>query len=203
MNGKFAAALLAAQKEMPAVQPDSVNPHFKSKFVSLGHLIAKVRPVLNKHGLAFTQYPARAEDGKPTLVTILMHESGEQMRTEAELLLPKQDPQGQGSAITYMRRYALASALGISDQEDDDGNGAGAPPEPDRVSDGVVTSIVAAVKEKGISWDEQKTMLAAAKVAAPDEKPKSLAAAKAVYAKLTPEGAEAVLEFIADAPDAK
>lgn len=121
-NGQLAKALLAAQEEMPAVKPDATNPHFKNEFVSLGHLIAKVRPVLNKHGIAFAQFPSADEAGKPTLVTILMHESGEQLEYDAPLFLPKNDPQGQGSAITYMRRYALASALGISDQEDDDGN---------------------------------------------------------------------------------
>jgi hypothetical protein len=129
-NGKVEAtshttlveALLAAQREMPAVTPDGVNPHFKSKFVTLGKLISKAKPVLNRHGLAFSQFPTQDDQGKPTLVTILMHESGERVEYAAPLLLPKSDPQGQGSAITYMRRYALAAALGISDQEDDDGN---------------------------------------------------------------------------------
>ncbi|MGH2954674.1 MAG: ERF family protein [Thermoanaerobaculia bacterium] len=121
-NGVLTKALLAAQIEMPAVKPDATNPHYRSKFVSLGNLIAKVRPVLNKHGLAFAQFPSSDEQGQPTLVTILMHESGERLEYAAPLFLPKNDPQGQGSAITYMRRYALASALGISDQEDDDGN---------------------------------------------------------------------------------
>lgn len=203
----LAAALIAAQKEMPAVPPDSVNPHFKSKFVSLGHLIAKVRPVLNKHGLGFTQYPSRAEDGTPTLVTILLHTSGERLESEAPLLLPKQDPQGQGSAITYMRRYALAATLGISDQEDDDGNGAsGEPPAAkdkpkaatngNRIPAGTVDHILAAIRSNEISWDEQKLMLAATGVSAPDEKPATVAAAKAVYSKLTAEQGEAALKFL-------
>ena len=34
----------------------------------------------------------------------------------------KRDPQGQGSAITYAKRYQLASAFGISSDIDDDGN---------------------------------------------------------------------------------
>lgn len=205
----LAAALIAAQEEMPAVPPDSVNPHFKSKFVSLGHLIAKVRPVLNKHGLGFTQYPSRAEDGTPTLVTILLHTSGERLESEAPLLLPKQDPQGQGSAITYMRRYALAATLGISDQEDDDGNGASgevAKEKPktngNRVPAGTVDHILAAVKANGVSWDEQKLMLAASGVSAPEDKPATLAAAKAVYSTLTADQAEKALKFLTDAPKA-
>lgn len=120
-HGTLAEAFVAAQGEFPAVERDGENPHFKSKFTTLGHLLGKVRPVLNKHGLSVIQLPARGEDGEPVLRTLILHTSGEQITADAPLLLSKRDPQGQGSAITYMRRYALASALGISDQ-DDDGN---------------------------------------------------------------------------------
>lgn len=37
--------------------------------------------------------------------------------------MPKADPQGMGSAITYARRYALTAMLGMV-TEDDDGEGA-------------------------------------------------------------------------------
>lgn len=120
----LAAALLAIQREIPPVEPDAVNPHFKSKFVSLGHLISKVRPILNAHGVSFQQFPTTIEVGAPALATVLRHESGESEVFTAPLMLTKPDPQAQGSAITYMRRYALAAALGVCDQEDDDGNGA-------------------------------------------------------------------------------
>jgi hypothetical protein len=168
------AALLAAQREMPAVKPDSVNPHYKSRFVTLGHLIAKVRPVLNKHGLAFAQFPSSDEHGNPTLVTVLMHASGERMEYAAPLFLPKSDPQGQGSAITYLRRYALASALGISDQEDDDGNAA-APQKPkqevplyskpkDAVSLDRAGELAKGIKLRGLSYGRINEFLTAAKV---------------------------------------
>lgn len=122
-GGKIAKALVAAQADLPPVERDAQNPHFRSAFTSLGHLLAKVRPVLNKHGLAVMQFPSHNEQG-PTLTTLILHESGERLEYEAPLLLTKNDPQGQGSAITYMRRYALSGALGISDQDDDDGEGA-------------------------------------------------------------------------------
>ena len=200
----LATALIAAQKELPPVKPDSENPHFKSKFVSLGLLIAKVRPVLNKHGLAFTQYPSRDEDGTPTLVTILLHTSGERLESSAPLLLPKQDPQGQGSAITYMRRYALAAVLGISDQEDDDGNGASgekaAKDKPtatngNRAPAGTVARLIETLKENRVTWGEQKLILAGVGVSAPEECPEG-EAAKALYATLTPEQAELALKFV-------
>lgn len=120
----LAEALLAAQIDMPAVDRDGTNPHFKSKFTTLGNLLSKTKPVLNRHGVVLIQAPVMSVNGQFALRTILKHVSGESMEFDAPLSPAKDDPQGQGSAITYMRRYAAASALAIADQEDDDGNGA-------------------------------------------------------------------------------
>lgn len=173
----LAEAFVAAQAEFPAVEPDAVNPHFKSKFVSLGHLLAKVRPVLNKHGLSVIQFPTLTKAGHPTLMTTIMHESGEVIEAEAPLLLPKQDPQGQGSAITYMRRYALASALGISDQEDDDGN-AGVKAREDEDTERIQRAIDLErrdalgkfIKDSGIGFDKLCTIMSAVGADAPKDK---------------------------------
>lgn len=131
-SATLAKALVAAQTEMPAVTPDGVNPHFSSRFVTLGKLLSKVRPVLNKHGITLVQMPSQTPDGQPALTTRLLHESGESTESTMPLLLAKKDPQGLGSALTYARRYALAAALAIADQEDDDGNAGSesATPEP-------------------------------------------------------------------------
>lgn len=125
-HATLAEAFVAAQAEMPAVDRDQTNPHFKSKFISLGNLLAKTRPVLNRHGLAVIQAPALDSEGRFVLRTIIKHSAGDSLEFDAPLTPAKNDPQGQGSAITYMRRYALSAALAIADQEDDDGNGASA-----------------------------------------------------------------------------
>jgi len=57
------------------------------------------------------------------LVTKLCHTSGEWIEQEMSVPVPKADPQGAGSALTYMRRYALAAFVGVV-QADDDGNAA-------------------------------------------------------------------------------
>lgn len=124
MNDKLAKALLAAQGDMPAVDRDGTNPHFSSRFTTLDNLIAKTRPVLNKHGLVLIQAPSQDGDGNPTLTTTLIHESGESIESTMPLLLTKNDPQAMGSSLTYAKRYALAAFLAIADQEDDDGNAA-------------------------------------------------------------------------------
>lgn len=117
----LAQALVAAQAAMPRVEPDATNPHFKSRFVSLDHLIAKTRPVLNKHGLAILQAPSADMDGKPALTTTIYHVSGEKHSSQMPLLVGREDMQGLGAALTYARRYAWAAALGICADEDDDG----------------------------------------------------------------------------------
>jgi hypothetical protein len=88
----------------------------------LGEIIGVSKPVLAAHGIAVLQAPGYAE-GVVTLTTRLLHESGEWIESEAGSPVPKMDPQGVGSAVTYLRRYSLAGLCGIT-QEDDDGNAA-------------------------------------------------------------------------------
>jgi ERF superfamily len=104
------------------VTKDATNPHFRSKFTSLDNIIETIRAPLASCGLSFAQFP----DGDG-LTTILMHTSGEWLKATANLKLAKEDPQGQGSAYTYGRRYSLSAMLGLATDEDDDGNAASKP----------------------------------------------------------------------------
>lgn len=131
---ELSAALVAAQAEMPAIEKNATNPHFKNKFASLDNIIEKTRPVLNKHGLSIQQFPSLTELGAPTLVTRITHVSGESLEYAAPLFLQGQDMQKYGAALTYARRYAWAAALGIANDEDDDGNHA-SEPRPERTDE--------------------------------------------------------------------
>jgi hypothetical protein len=108
---------------------DATNPHFKNKFASLGSILHAILPVLNKNGIALMQHPTIV-DGKPALRTVLLHESGESSEDTMLLILDKENSQGQGSALTYARRYAVMSALGLVAEEDDDGQAASRPRVP-------------------------------------------------------------------------
>ena len=55
--------------------------------------------------------------------TRLLHSSGQWMGDTITVPVGKPDAQGVGSALTYARRYALASFVGVA-PEDDDGNAA-------------------------------------------------------------------------------
>lgn len=124
---KLAQALAKAQGEMENASKNSQNPHFRSKYADLAEIINTVRPVLAKHGLSVTQFPSF--DGTLAHVeTIIAHESGEWMSGTTSSPVQKADPQGIGSATTYLRRYSLAAVCNLA-QEDDDANAASKGPK--------------------------------------------------------------------------
>lgn len=119
-------ALLAFQSAAPVLPKDATNPHFRSKYTPLDTIVETVGPLLTEHGLTWSTFPTRDEHG-PALRYVLGHAaSGETVEGTMPLLLTKSDPQGQGSAITYARRYAMCAVLNLVADEDDDGNAAGA-----------------------------------------------------------------------------
>jgi hypothetical protein len=120
INPVLAAALLAAQREISVAVKDSTNPHFKNAYASLGTVIEAVKPALNKQGIVFLQMPvAPPFENCLALETILLHESGATISGTCVIPLEKLNAQGIGSAITYARRYALASVLGLKVLDDD------------------------------------------------------------------------------------
>ena len=123
----LAAALIAVQMELPPVTKDRENPYFHSKYVGLDTVMPAALKVLTAHGLGVVQSVGGDGNGGTTLTTMLLHESGEWLSDTQPLLLVKPDPQGQGSAITYGRRYAIMAMLGLVADDDDDGAAASPP----------------------------------------------------------------------------
>lgn len=114
-------ALLQAQKAITFAGKNARNPHFKNTYADLTAVIDAIKPALNEAGIVFMQTPSPSENGTLALTTRLVHaDTGEFMEDTGVCPLPKADPQGYGSAMTYMRRYSLASICGLY-QDDDDG----------------------------------------------------------------------------------
>jgi hypothetical protein len=120
----LAVALLAAQQKMENVDFDSTNPHFKNQYAGLPGVLAEVKAKLNANDIAVLQFPTEAPEGHLGLTTRLQHKGGEFIEATAIVPLPKSDPQGFGSAMTYTRRYALLSITGLVGEKDDDANAA-------------------------------------------------------------------------------
>lgn len=125
---KIAEALLTAQKAISFAAKDAKNPHFKNTYADLPAVVNAVKPALNDAGIVFIQSGSPSDDGRLHLTTRLLHSSGEFLEDTLVMPLPKQDPQGYGSAMTYARRYALAAIAGLY-QDDDDGNAGSGVPE--------------------------------------------------------------------------
>ena len=182
MNENISKALVRAQAEMPTVPMNATNPFLKNRYADLGNVIETVRPVLAKHGLAFSQFPV-GKEGEFGIKTILLHESGEFF--ESTVTLPLADEKGKsvaqvaGSYSTYLRRISLNGILGIYADEDNDGNQPAAkkkaPPEtastgdtrpfaPERLKE-VITSGTATKLSKLVSnqehfFDQYRNILA-------------------------------------------
>ena len=131
-------ALVGFHNDIKQPLKDKANPFFKSKYVPLENIAEVIDEVAPKHGLAYLQEAYTTDTGQTGVVTRLVHESGEYYETEPLVLnADKNNAQGQGSVITYARRYQLASLFGITSDEDDDGNKASenAPNFKQRIND--------------------------------------------------------------------
>src|SRR5258708_4322710 len=113
---------------MRGLEKDGNNPFFKSKYVTLDNILGAIKQPLKEAGLTYIQMPSNLTSPMgsiPALMTKLIDvESGEEIMCITPIILAKQDPQAQGSAITYMRRYALTAMLGLNTETDDDANSA-------------------------------------------------------------------------------
>lgn len=124
---ELATALAKAQATIQPASKNATNPHFRSKYADLGAIWDACRKPLADNGLSVVQMPTDSGDGRVALTTMLLHTSGEYISSTCSTRLQKDDAQGVGSALTYLRRYALAAMVGIVADEDDDGNAASQP----------------------------------------------------------------------------
>lgn len=138
---EIAAALAKAQGKIEGAMKDKTNPHFRSSYADLASVWDACREQLSSNGLALVQTTDGNDPDRVTVVTTLLHTSGQWMRGRLTMRPTKADPQGVGSVITYARRYALAAMVGVA-PEDDDGNAAsGTKPKPEAIKRGPVKPI--------------------------------------------------------------
>ena len=114
------AKMLEIQRVLEPMTKDSTNPHFKSSYFDINSLLGVIRPIINKFNILLYQPIVEIEGISVLRTSFVDVESGESLISD--IRLPVSDnPQKIGGAITYYRRYALQSMLGLEAQ-DDDGN---------------------------------------------------------------------------------
>ncbi len=117
------------QKEIGKMSKSKQNPFFKSGYFDINMLLEKLQPLLEKEGLVLMQ-PLSNIDGKPAITTIVAELKEDKMISFTTTLPETPDAQKMGSAITYVRRYAIQSLFALI-SEDDDGNVASGKKTPD------------------------------------------------------------------------
>ena len=127
---KIFPAFVRAQAMISGGEANAKNPHFKSDYMDLGGVWAVVKPALTKNDLGVIQSPTSLTTDTITLVTRIVHVSGQWLEDDIQMPFGKATAQAIGSAITYARRYALSSIMGVYLGDDDDGNEATAQSEP-------------------------------------------------------------------------
>ncbi len=131
----FDNAIAGAKSEIPTITKtgtvDYVNTkgqrtHFKHE--TLDGIAKVVDPILSKHGLSY-RFRSEQKDGGLHVTCILAHRDGHSEETTLQgapdTSGSKNSYQAVGSSATYLQRYTLKLALGLSASDDDDGNAAG------------------------------------------------------------------------------
>jgi len=115
-------ALANFQQEVPVILKDTSG--FGYKYADLPAIFEVINPLLKKHGMGFTQLVNGTQ-----IKTIIFHvTTGETLESNTDIpqgvsLKGMNDFQVLGSAITYIKRYALSSMLGLVTDKDTDASG--------------------------------------------------------------------------------
>jgi hypothetical protein len=174
---ELATALAKAQADIEGASKDATNPAFGGrKYADLSAVWRACRGPLTANGLSVVQVPGFA-DGRISVETILLHASGQWICGEVSVPLEKEPgrnaSQSIGSAVTYLRRYALSAVASVC-PEDDDGESSGAKVgarerprrEPPADADGVLVitkaqreRLFAIAGERKVPGDDLKAIL--------------------------------------------
>lgn len=135
---EIATALAAAQgefKPVPKTRQGKIEGESKGSgkpfsfsyaYADIADVLSNVIPTLSKHGLAVIQ-PTMMDGGVLTIVTRIVHSSGQWFESDYPVCSIQGDHKKMGGALTYSRRYALCSMIGVAPDEDIGGDGADEP----------------------------------------------------------------------------
>mgnify|MGYP001218811627 FL=1 len=112
------------QKDLFLIK-DGANPHFKNRYSTLNNDFTLLKPELNKVNLLLT-FITSTDNGKDSLTLRIVDVENFSSVESSISIDSSKGPQQSGSQITYFKRYLLEGlfALPVTDQTDDDGEGA-------------------------------------------------------------------------------
>lgn len=119
---KLDAALAKAQGEIKPANLDKINAFYGSKYADFSTVLNTVKPSLAKHGISITQWPVDGENPQRAYLITRVSFGGQWMQVRCSTPMKKIDAHGWASGITYLKRITYGAILGVSFDEDDDGN---------------------------------------------------------------------------------
>lgn len=133
-------------------------------YTDLEGIFDALKSVYKENGIAVLQTPKTfMQDGSLILSveTMLLHESGEWVKSEPLSVVASNNMQDLGGQITYMKRYSLSAISGISTEKDDDANGVSGNQveyknQPNKRSEAQVKRLFAIASSKKISAADVK-----------------------------------------------
>jgi len=122
---KIAEALAAAQGEIqdPHKGKTAKAGAYEYQYADIADVLKVVRVVLSKFHIAVSQ-PTMFDGEYIVLRTRLIHKSGQYLESDYPVCKATGEHQKMGAAMTYARRYALCSIVGVAADEDMDAQGA-------------------------------------------------------------------------------
>jgi hypothetical protein len=126
----FQAALAEFQEECPDIRKTKkveftstkTNQTTSYHYAPLPDIDRQIKPLMKKHGFT-KRWEYKSNGSKIKVTCILTHTGGHSEQTEmegdADMSGAKNAIQGQGSAITFMKRYTLEGALGLTTADQD------------------------------------------------------------------------------------
>lgn len=119
---------------------------YEYKYAALPDVLDGIKEALSSNDLTYVQ-PTVIADGNLIVLTRIMHSSGQWIESEYPVCAISAEHQKMGAAMTYARRYALTSLVGVAADEDVDGVGAASADDGKRKR-----SSYAVKKEDGERW---------------------------------------------------
>lgn len=111
--------LLVVQSLIEGVTKSGVNPFFHSDYATLNDVVDSCKKILNDNNFIVLQ-PIVSDVEGVYVCTTLLHTSGNKIESKMRIQAKSDNnPQDQGSAISYARRYSLQSLLCMSAVDDD------------------------------------------------------------------------------------
>lgn len=120
---ELAAAMAQAQGEYRPLVFNKTNPYERWEYTDLDAILEAVRPALTKYQLYFTQLPCVDDTGATILFTRVIHSSGQWIGCKARVIPALNDQHSYDSVLTFQKRAAALSILGLAgknDRTDDD-----------------------------------------------------------------------------------